>query len=119
MFEEMAKERQRERKGDQAGSTVANLPQLEESKSRAKAAKAVNVGERIVQDAQFVRDHAPEWDNFTFRYFTLRGDHDRPPIEPNYATPARPPASRATPAPRPSNGAVFFKITLTTFKMCL
>jgi hypothetical protein len=55
MFEEMAKERQKEAGGDHK-AVKANSPQAESGQSRAQAAKAVNVGERIVQDAQFVRD---------------------------------------------------------------
>jgi len=41
MFERQARERMRERKGDQPGATVANLPHLAESKSRDQAAAAV------------------------------------------------------------------------------
>jgi hypothetical protein len=41
------------------GKGLANLPNPPMD-SRKQASKAVNVGERIVQDAQFVRDNDPE-----------------------------------------------------------
>ncbi len=59
-----AKERQREAGGDRKSenaktekSVCANLREAVDSSKM--ASKAVNVGERIVQDAQFVRDHDP------------------------------------------------------------
>jgi hypothetical protein len=57
MFEERAKERMTE--GRNQFSPLANSPEAAKGESRAQAAQAVNVGERIVQDAQFVRDHDP------------------------------------------------------------
>jgi hypothetical protein len=56
MFEEQAKEHMVEG-GKNKG--LANSPEAPID-SRKQASKAVNVGERIVQDAQFVRDHDPE-----------------------------------------------------------
>jgi len=60
MFEEQAKERQREAGGDHK-AVVANLPQADAGKkSRDQAAAAVGVSGRIVQDAEHVKKHAPE-----------------------------------------------------------
>jgi hypothetical protein len=39
---------------------VANLPQTDHAKSRDQAAAAVGVSGRIVQDAEHVKNHAPE-----------------------------------------------------------
>jgi hypothetical protein len=61
LFDEQAKERQQVRKGHQAGSTVANLPQLDKGKSRDKAAAAVGVGGRTVDYASKVlKNGTPE-----------------------------------------------------------
>ncbi|XTP33129.1 hypothetical protein ACORG1_22955 [Mycobacterium sp. TJFP1] len=49
MYDEAAKQRQRERKGDQPGATVADLPQL--SKARDDAAVAVGAAGRTVGQA--------------------------------------------------------------------
>jgi hypothetical protein len=60
MFEEQARDRMRERKGDQPGARVAKLPHMDASKSRDQAAAAVGVSGRTVQDAEYVQKHAPE-----------------------------------------------------------
>jgi hypothetical protein len=54
MADAAAKERQRERKGGQAGSTKANLPELSEGQSRDQIAATVGVSGRTVQDAALV-----------------------------------------------------------------
>jgi hypothetical protein len=60
MFEQAARERMQERKGDQAGATKANLPYLAKGQSRDQAASAVGVSGRTVQDAEYVKKNAPE-----------------------------------------------------------
>jgi hypothetical protein len=63
MFEEQARKRilDGQERGRQAQKgTVANLPQTDHAKSRDQAAAAVGVSGRIVQDAEHVKNHAPE-----------------------------------------------------------
>lgn len=60
MFEERARERMQERKGEQAGATKANLPYLEKSKSRDQAAAAVGVsGRTSALSENFFRQFKP------------------------------------------------------------
>lgn len=59
-FAKQAKERMQARKGKQPGATKANLPDLAKGQSRDQAAAAVGVSGRTVQNAEFVKEHAPE-----------------------------------------------------------
>lgn len=58
LYDEQAKERQRVRKGHQAGSTVENLPQLD--KARDAAGKAVGVSGKSIDYARRVLNGEPE-----------------------------------------------------------
>jgi len=62
MFEKAAKERQAEQavRNQPNGQKVANLPPIEKAKARDQAAAAMNVSGRSVQDAEYVKEHAPE-----------------------------------------------------------
>lgn len=51
LYDKQAKERQKARKGDQPGASVENLPQLETSKARDAAGKAVGVSGKSVDYA--------------------------------------------------------------------
>jgi hypothetical protein len=61
MFEVKAKERQLATQNNESGKAVrANLPELVKGKSVDQAAAAVGVSGRTVQDAEYVKKHAPE-----------------------------------------------------------
>jgi N6-adenosine-specific RNA methylase IME4 len=64
IFEELekpkAKQRQKQRKGNQPGATVENLPQLEEGKARDKAGEAVGVSGKMISDAAAIKAKAPD-----------------------------------------------------------
>jgi ParB-like chromosome segregation protein Spo0J len=57
LFEEQARQRQVE---GGKNKDVANLPQAEKGRSRDHAAEVCGVSPRLVQSAQYVRDHDPE-----------------------------------------------------------
>ncbi len=61
VFEKLAKERQKVRKGEQSGSTVENLPQLDTGKARDQAGKAVGVsGKSIDYASKVIEKGTPE-----------------------------------------------------------
>jgi hypothetical protein len=55
-YDKQAKERQRVRKGDQPGASVANLPHLDSGKARDAAGKALGVSGKLVDRARTVRE---------------------------------------------------------------
>jgi hypothetical protein len=54
VYDRLAKERQKVRKGDQPGATVEILPQLDTGKARDQAGAAVGVSGRLVDYATAV-----------------------------------------------------------------
>ena len=60
VLEEQARERMAARKGEQPGTSKANLPDLEKGQARDKAAATVGVSGRTVQDLEAVQQAAPE-----------------------------------------------------------
>lgn len=61
MFEERAKARMSAGGGDKkSGKANSPDPIVDRGEAREQAAKAVNVGGRIVQDAEHVKEHAPD-----------------------------------------------------------
>ena len=63
MFEEQAKKRQRD--GQERGRNTqkgirANLPETEKARAREQAADATGVSDRLVEDAEYVKENAPD-----------------------------------------------------------